>query len=338
MDPGRFRFEAQRFDPAPDSPGHFDTQSQSPGVLAAFSGGYLVESLSAPSPPGRSKDPVGLLLSSGRVLSPPLFQRGAFFQCQDLRYGLMPLGAKGMSVHWGSGRMLTIGAVNSGARKIDRPTLFLATQGPETPPMSATGLRFTGSSFLEPQALSEPCPIPSAGGVLALPPGADWLSLAHHLSSSTDATFRLGPVPGFRDLRDAIAGGPMLLQGGQMRLQPSKEDFAPGVPPVWDFQAPDAFTTAASRLAVGLTPAHEVVVASVDSPKDARRGGLGLRQLAEFMRTLGCIDAVNFAADSRKRIVVEGETVVPVPEIAATLGEHRHGLPGVGSGFLIRRA
>ncbi len=58
-------------------------------------------------------------------------------------------------------------------------------------------------------------------------------SLRHiKVSEGRDSHLRPDLSPGLCRITDAMAGGPILLSGGQPRIDLALEDFAPGAPPV----------------------------------------------------------------------------------------------------------
>ena len=98
-------------------------------------------------------------------------------------------------------------------------------------------------------------------------------------------------------VRDAVAGGPVLVDAGEVRITSYEEVF---------------FGTASDeahpRSAAGVTAAGELIVMVVDGRQRESRG-VDLRELAELMRDVGCIEALNLDGGGSSTLVVDGALV-----------------------------
>ncbi len=95
-------------------------------------------------------------------------------------------------------------------------------------------------------------------------------------------------------VRDAVAGGPVLVHAGEIRVTSHEEVF---------------FGTASDeehpRSAAGVTADGELIVMVVDGRQRESRG-VDLRELAELMRDVGCIEALNLDGGGSATLVVDG--------------------------------
>ncbi len=98
-------------------------------------------------------------------------------------------------------------------------------------------------------------------------------------------------------VRDAVAGGPVLVDAGEVRVTSHQEVF---------------FGTASEeahpRSAAGVTAAGELIVIVVDGRQRESRG-VDLRELAELMRDVGCVEALNLDGGGSSTLVVDGALV-----------------------------
>jgi hypothetical protein len=85
----------------------------------------------------------------------------------------------------------------------------------------------------------------------------------------------------WNDVWQAVGGGPRLLKGGQVVVGPGAEGFRP-----------DVLNGTAPRSAVAVTAKGELLLVAVDG-RQAASAGMTLTQLAEFLRSLGAVDAIN---------------------------------------------
>jgi hypothetical protein len=158
-------------------------------------------------------------------------------------------------------------------------------------------------------------PIPLAGLVLALPaakasrPG--WIPGAR-------VGWRLPPEPSGASLRDAMAGGPMLLKGGRATLDLHCEDFVGTAPPATFSQDETFDQNLLPRLAAGLDAAGRLLLCAVDGRNFARAPGLTLGSTARLLQALGCETAMNLDGGSSKRMVLGGRVLdLPTTELLA---------------------
>ncbi len=99
------------------------------------------------------------------------------------------------------------------------------------------------------------------------------------------------------DAVDAVAAGPTLLVGGEVRISTDAEVFfGSAIPEVHP------------RTAAGVMPGGELVLLVVDGRQRGNRG-VDLVELAALMRDLGCVEALNLDGGGSSTLVVTGELV-----------------------------
>ena len=295
---------------------------QSQGALAGISGGYFLYSEQDISPPSARFDPVGLLVSDGELLNPPLFYRSTFIQDREGHVHIKRLGLKGVSVKAPGGLLVRIAAVNSPAAIDQRPVAFTRAWGETVPPAKGPGLTFVGR-----QCVLSTRAIPLNGACLLFPPGPEWDELVAGLAQTEGPlAFSLPKVPGIAGIRDAMAGGPLLLDQGAVNARLEQEEFVGSAPPATFSSDETHDMNLLPRMAVGITQDHEVVAVAVDGRNVEAALGLTLGQTARLMKWLGCHTAMNLDGGSSKRMVVDGRSV----DLATTeIVDGRRGKPPV---------
>ena len=135
-------------------------------------------------------------------------------------------------------------------------------------------------------------------------------------------------------IRSAMAGGPMLMEGGQIHLDLASEEFAGTAPPITFSQDETFDQNLLPRMAAGLTNDGALLFAAVDGRNFTRAPGLTLRQTALVLRGQGCVRAMNLDGGSSKRMVIQGR-VVDLPSTEVQSGGESGPVRPVRSGILI---
>lgn len=271
--------------------------AESKGALAASSGGFFLYSEPDIAPPSKRGDPVGLLVSRGQLHTLPLLGRAAIWSPRGRRPRIGRPTMSGLELRQGAWRCAIAGH-NDPTILDEKPTLFNRAWGP-------VSLDGWGPSFaIVDQEVVSVAPgaqrIPLNGAVVALPK-------AHPLPE-------LGPLTLTLPWYDAMAGGPTLLQDGQVQILRGPEDFAGSAPPI-TFSADETFDeNLLPRLGVGLREDGSLVLACVDGRNLKRALGLTLHGLAELLKAQGCTQAMNLDGGSSKRLWVRGRGGVDLPD------------------------
>ncbi|MCW8313084.1 phosphodiester glycosidase family protein [Sphingobacterium sp. InxBP1] len=116
----------------------------------------------------------------------------------------------------------------------------------------------------------------------------------------TGQSYQIVPKPaggwGTLSATAALAGGPLLMQNGQV-LEQLNVDFN---------------TSRHPRTAVGLTKDNKLIVAVIDG-RSSQSQGLTIPQLGQLMAALGCTSALNYDGGGSSTAWVKGEGVVNYP-------------------------
>jgi hypothetical protein len=296
-DPERIHLRAVDLRPMVEQGISFEEHVVARGAVAGTSGGFFLYSESDIELPSRRYDPVGLLVEDGRVSSPPVFARGAVGVTDANEVVVEPIGLTGLEVRLGSGedRVWTLDEAWNRAHGVkgpDRPSIAVA----------ADTVVATGRSLA----------VPLNGFVTPLPPG---------ITARVNEHVRVGPVrtSSAARVRDAIAGGPMLVRDGRVQVDLRAEDFWGTAPPVTFSQDETGDQNLLPRMAAGVDVGGRLVLAAVDGRNLDRALGMTLHGLAELMVALGCRAATNLDGGSSKRMVLHREALdLTSTEIVAT--------------------
>lgn len=310
FDANRFRFKAVDCRRAARRGTPFERFVNAHRASAAVSGGFFLYSETDIEPPASRFDPVGLLVSESRVVSPPVYSRPAFIQDSKGHLHMRTIGLKGVVIRWPSGVRIQIGGLNNRHRRATVPVAFTRAYQSHTPVHPGVSLSFVGQ-VLSSKSADGPVKIPVGGFVLSLPPHSEWNQLVRLLTEGTMVDYLLPTVHGMSDVVNAMAGGPTLLVDGKRLLPhpPAKEDFVNGAEPSTLAGDETGDRNLLPRLAVGVNKEHQVILAAVDGRNFDRALGFTLKDTARLMKAVGCESAVNMDGGSSKRMVLQGKTL-----------------------------
>lgn len=281
-------------------------------AVAGVSGGFFLYSEENIRPPSVRTDPVGLLVHQGQLQNPPVLRRATLLQAVDGSVHISRVGMEGVQLRWRGGECTLTHPINGRPEpdKTKAPTWHNAASGRRLFAHSMASFSLVGHEVLE--AGVGISALPLAGGIVCLPDS--WKGKLP--TPGEHVTITLPPLEGHGPIVEAMAGGPLLLEGGQVELKMREEDFWEEAPPVTFSQDETFDQNLLPRMAAGLTPEGVLYFAAIDGRHVQRAPGLTLHATASLMKALGCERAMNLDGGSSKRMVIEGKIVdLPSTEV-----------------------
>ena len=274
------------------------------GALAGVNGGYFHWS-------GR---PLGLLVRDGRLVSGDVHGRTALTLGHD---GTVRIGSQRVEMFLeGPGGRLAVDGINR-PRNPGEVVVYTPEYGPLPAPGGArlvvaggavvqagdsmagveAGDVAEGGDATEEEAVSGGAGpgvrAPAGGFVVEYGPER---SLPGGWGSGMPVRFGWRLIPGHPGgVRAALGGGPQLLRDGAVEVTGSTERFQP-----------DVLFGRAPRTAVGVTAAGELLLVVADGRDPSVSRGLTLEELAELMRDLGAVTAMNLDGGGSSTLVLKG--------------------------------
>lgn len=284
-----------------------------PQAVAAISGGFFLYSEPDICEPSKRTDPVGLLVTDGVVVGPPVFARSALVQDATTgRLSIERIGMEGVRVqfdglpggpyvvtagkdrvsihHRGHGKTVTLFREQIGISIVKNQVCQVARPD---------GQKGEVDSILE---------VPLAGFVLTFPKSKLPENVLSQLQCGGKVSYTLPRL----GIQAAMAGGPLLYSANpdDRALNLPAEDFCGSAPPVTFSQDETFDRNLLPRMAAGLTADGELVLVAVDGRNLEHALGLTLQGTANLLRELGCVKAMNLDGGSSKRMFVRGKGVV----------------------------
>ncbi len=262
--------------------------------------------------------PLGAIRLDGRWLSSPILNRGAIAwnDTGEVKIGHLSLQE---ILNTSTGEHLPIVSVNSGYVQSGF-ALHTSEWGSTYNPLTEneTIITVQNNQVISAEAFSNTplpnaipsktsFPIPPDGYLVVLRDnsGSQTSAIASALAIGNVVTLESYSVPAEFDRYPHIVGaGPVLLQNGKIVLDAKGEQFR------------DSFINeSAHRSAIGTTTAGNIVIVAVGN----RMAGLGpsLNEIAELMRLIGAVDALNLDGGSSTSLYLGGQLINRAPRSAA---------------------
>ena len=137
---------------------------------------------------------------------------------------------------------------------------------------------------------SNPLVIPEGGYVIVAP-----LRALKPFIDSGKAVVEISTVPEWKNVRHIISGGPYLIKDSNVYVDMTAEKLA-------------SIGGKNPRTAIGYTKDNTMIMVAVDG-RENKSVGMTLMQLAYFMKSLGCINAINLDGGGSTVMYVNGQVV-----------------------------
>lgn len=250
-------------------------------------------------------DPIGLMVAHGELISSP-YPRSAFVLTTDgtplievfrlEAFVQVPDGSKfpitGVNQERGPHDLILYTPRFHLATRTSGPGLQVVVGGLELPIRPNRGYLGQVQAVLQGEA---DVVIPEDGVVLSgAGEAAEFLA---RLGRGESLAFRLDLQPSAGEILHAVGGGPRLVRAGKVSIEAEAEGFG------------QAFvTTAHPRTAVGFNR-QKLFFVTVDGRQPGYSVGMTLPQLAEWMLSLGCQEAMNLDGGGSTTCLVRGQVV-----------------------------
>jgi hypothetical protein len=271
----------------------------------AWNGGYilnaeLVGKLGLPE--SYIGSPLGLIISEGRVLSPPLFGKPAFIVGDDRSLGIRRVScAEGLTVR--AGRSVTdFPAESRNSPSPGKAPCFydLLFPGETLPGDGRTIVRLVGNRIMELRTTS------SGEDVPVLPVGLLFSFASGDLPDGWTAGRELSlEINGLSGVASAVEAGPMLLEDGEVCIDMEREGWTTLNSIRTQAARLDYLDMRGPKIAIGLDEEGSLAVLAVNGRIRESVGATHI-DMAEILKSRGMQSAMGFDPGGSATVVVDG--------------------------------
>ncbi len=261
-------------------------------AIAGVNGGYFHYS-------GR---PLGLLYINRELVSEPLHQRSALLIDQNNNVSFAQVDWQGELLIESPELKINVDGVNREANK-EEVIVFNYFYGPR---MSALDNNHYDIVVRDNKILG----VESKAGVkTAIPPdgfiirfSARRIDIKNRIpelkNKKITLNYNFSPNLTEKNIVHAVGGGPRLLKNGKIEINGQAENFQN-----------DILNGRAPRTAVGLTENNHLLLLTIDGRQSDLSVGMSLEELAQTLKNLGAVEAINLDGGGSARMVIRGFTM-----------------------------
>jgi exopolysaccharide biosynthesis protein len=261
-------------------------------ALAGVNGGYFHYS-------GR---PLGLLYINGELVSEPLYNRSSILIDQENNISFAQVDWQGELLVNNLDFKVKLDGVNKEV-KAEEIILFNYFYGPRMPALDNQHydivVRDDKILGVESEAGVQTA-IPPDGFVIRFP--TQRTDIRNRISELKNKEITLNynftPDLSKKNIIHAVGGGPRLLEAGELKITGQEEGFQN-----------DILNGRAPRTAVALTGDNHLLLLTIDGRQNNFSVGMTLAEVAQTLKDLGAVDAVNLDGGGSARMVIRGFTM-----------------------------
>ncbi len=231
--------------------------------------------------------PLGTLMINGKIYTGPIFNRVALGIFDD-GYDVSRVEFNGKIT--GNNTEIKIDNINQPRMLSSYILAYTRDWGKYAPasPQGGVQLQIVEDKIMA--ASANPLSIPENGYVIVGP--KEKLSA---LFGAEEVSIDLGINPKWEGVKHIISGGPYLVKNGNVYIDASEEKLL-------------SITGRNPRTAIGYTKENDLILVAVDG-REGSSIGLTLHELAGFMKSIGCINAINLDGGGSTVMYVNGAIV-----------------------------
>lgn len=236
--------------------------------------------------------PLGTLMIDGKLYTGPIYDRvaiGIFKDGYDI--GRVQLDAKIR----GNNQEIRIDNLNQPRILSSLVLAYSSDWGSYAPPSPKYGVQLQIKDNKILRASANPLPIPQGGYVIVGPK-----SKLEKLFGAQNVNISIKTNPKWENVQHIISGGPYLLKDGEPYIDVVAERL-------------QSIGGKNPRTAIGYTANNDLILVTADG-REGSSVGLTLTELAQFMKSLGCTNAINLDGGGSTVMYINGQIVNHPPQ------------------------
>ncbi len=252
-------------------------------IIAAVNGTYFKPQTGVP---------LGTLMIDGKVYTGPVYDRVALGIFEDgFDVARVQLNA---SIE-GSGVKVKVDNINQPRMLSTYVLVYTPEWGKYSPYAPKYGMSLRVADGKITKASANPLVIPENGYVISGPK-----KLLQPLLKDKEVKLDIKTIPEWKNVKHIISGGPYLVRDGEVFVDMTAQKLG-------------AIGGRNPRTAIGYTSDHNFILVTADG-REGSSIGMTLMELANFMKSLGCIGAINLDGGGSTVMYVNG-SVVNKPQV-----------------------
>ena len=231
--------------------------------------------------------PLGTLMIDQKIYTGPIYDRVALGIFDD---GFDVARIQLNSTIKGSGKIIKVDNINQPRMLSTHVLVYTPEWGKYSPaaPKYGVGLQVIDNKIEKASANS--IEIPENGYVISGPK-----SILYALLEKKDVKLDIKTTPEWKNVKHIISGGPYLVKDGEVFVDMTAQKLT-------------AIGGRNPRSAIGYTADNRLVLVAVDG-REGSSIGMTLMELANFMKSVGCIGAINLDGGGSTVMYVDGAVV-----------------------------
>ena len=235
----------------------------------------------------KSGVPLGTLMIDGKLYTGPIYDRVALGIFEDgFDVARVQLNASLKSKNY----ELKVDNINQPRMLSTYVLVYTPEWGKFAPKAPKYGISLRVADGVVERTSANPLDIPTNGYVISGPK-----KLLEPLLNEKNIELKIKTQPEWKDVKHIISGGPYLVKHGEVYVDMTAQKL-------------NAIGGRNPRTAVGYTSADSFILVTVDG-REGRSVGMTLMELANFMKSIGCINAINLDGGGSTVMYVNGKVV-----------------------------
>ena len=235
--------------------------------------------------------PLGTLMINKKMYTGPVYDRVAFGIFENGSHQKFDIARVQLNAYIkGSGKTIKVDNINQPRMLSTYVLVYTPEWGKFSPyaPKYGMGLQVTDGKIT--QASANPLSIPENGYVISGPK-----SILQPLLEKKDAELTVNTNPEWKNVKHIISGGPYLVKDGEIFVDMTTQKLG-------------AIGGRNPRSAIGYTADNNFIMVAVDG-REGSSIGMTLMELANFMKSIGCVNAINLDGGGSTVMYVNGQVV-----------------------------
>jgi exopolysaccharide biosynthesis protein len=232
--------------------------------------------------------PLGTLMINQKMYTGPIYDRVAMGIFDGGKFDIARVQLN--ATVKGSGHTIKVDNINQPRMLSTYVLVYTSDWGKTSPYAPKYGMNLLVENDVVTKASANPIDIPSGAYVISGPKTA-----LQVLLDKKDAKLTVNTLPEWKNVKHIISGGPYLVKDNEVFVDMTAQKLG-------------AIGGRNPRSAIGYTADNNLIMVAVDG-REGSSIGMTLMELANFMKSIGCVNAMNLDGGGSTVMYVKGQVV-----------------------------